>query len=281
MSTDTAAPREHTAPGLAAWLGAAPLGQYLLAREQAYFDATVADIFGFNAVQLGLPELDFLRANRIPFKCRVHPAARAAANAGAGDGNVPRPPEIQADYRDLPLESNSVDLLVLPHVLEFSAHPHQILREVHRVLMPEGSVVIAGFNPWSLWGLHRMLGRREAYPWCGRFIHLSRIKDWLALLGLDVDAGRTACYLPPFTQEKWLHRFRFMDAAGDRWWPIAGGTYFLHAVKRVRGMRIITPAWRDRAVAKKRLAAVPERMAERLAPDAPAEGEAPLRRRAG
>ena len=127
-------------PGLHAWLDT-PLGRYVMNWDVARFDVLVADIFGNNAVQLGVPEFDFLRANRMPFRFR----------AGAGDVLV------ETDYAALPFAAGSVDLVVLPHVLEFAANPHQVLREVERVLVPEGHVVIAGFNPVSLFGLKRML----------------------------------------------------------------------------------------------------------------------------
>lgn len=139
---------------LAAWLET-PLGMYLLERELKYVDDVIADVFGYNALQLGLPEHDFLRASRIPFKCRIAP-----------EGTV----DLRAEFFDLPIASNSIDLLLLPHALEFSAQPHQILREVQRVLMPEGHAVIACFNPWSLWGVRRLFSRAaDVYPWCGRF----------------------------------------------------------------------------------------------------------------
>lgn len=227
-----------------AWF-ATPLGQYLLAREQAYFDHAVADIFGYNAFQLGLGEHDLLRASRISLRCRVDMAGAV---------------QLRADFRDLPIASNSTDLLVLPHVLEFSEHPHQILREVERVLVPEGHVVIACFNPWSLWGFRRMFHAGTEYPWRGRFINLPRLKDWLALLGFEIAAGQMSCYVPPCTQQKWLERCGFLESAGDRWWPMAGGVYFLQAVKRVRGVRLIMPKWSDRLVPKKSLAAAPKRV---------------------
>ncbi len=225
------------------WL-ATPLGCYLLECEYRYFDETVADLFGYNALQLGLPEHDFLRASRIPFKCHVAPSGPAG---------------LHARFRDLPIASNSVDLLVLPHVLEFSVNPHQILREVQRVLMPEGHAVIACFNPWSLWGVRRLFNfTPEAYPWDARFINLPRLKDWLALLELEISAGKMGCYAPPFAQDKWLKRFGFMESAGDRWWPIAGGVYFLHVIKRVRGMRLIMPKWREEAARRPALSVVPK-----------------------
>lgn len=213
---------------LAEWFGT-PLGAYLLERELDFFDRTVADVFGFNALQLGLAQFDLLRASRIASRWRVAP-----------EGNV----ELRSDFHDLPIAANSVDLVVMPHVLEFTHDPHQILREVVRVLVPDGQLVISGFNPWSLWGAKRLLPKaRREMPWCGHFVHLPRLKDWLSLLSFDIATGRMHGYLPPFSQERWLRRFRFMDAAGDRWWPFGGGVYFLQAVKRVRGMRLITPKW--------------------------------------
>ncbi len=195
---------------------------------------------------MGLPEYDFLRASRIPFKFRVAPR-------GAVD--------LRADFFDLPIASNSIDLLLLPHALEFSIHPHQIVREVGRVLMPEGHAVIASFNPWSLWGLRRLFSHTyDMYPWCGKFITPPRLRDWLALLELEVDNSHMACYLPPCTQEKWLQRFHFMEGAGARWWPIAGGVYFLHVVKRLRGMRVILPMWREQVARRRNLAVVPKKV---------------------
>jgi hypothetical protein len=130
------------------------------------------------------------------------------------------------------------------------------LREAERVLMPEGHVVIVGFNPWSLWGLWRVLRHteREA-PWCGGFISLGRLKDWLALLGFEVAGGRLCCYVPPVNGKTWLQRFQFMEHAGDRWWAMAGGVYVVQAKKRVSGMRLLTPNWHEKMARKKALAA--------------------------
>lgn len=158
-----------------------------------------------------------------------------------------------ADPHWLPFAENSTDLIVLPHALEFTDEPHQLLREIYRVMRPEGQLLIAGFNPFSLFGAKRYFGREQAMPWNGNFITLYRLKDWLALLGFEVAGGRLDCYVPPFKQEKWLKRFGFFEKAGDRWWPVAGGVYFLRATKRVLGMRVITPTW-ARRVRKKALA---------------------------
>lgn len=212
-----------------------PLGEYLLEREQALFDGTVADIFGFNAVQLGMPEADLLR------NCRIPSRFKAAVN-----GSV----TLRCEPEQLPFATNSADLLLLPHALEFSGNPHDTLREAERILVPEGHLVISGFNPLSLWGARRLFDKHGEHPWQGKFIPLLRIKDWLALLGFEVVAGRMGCYAPPLRKESWLQRCRFMDGAGDRWWPMLGGVYFLVAKKRVTGVRLIRPSWNGSRVAQ-------------------------------
>ena len=224
---------------------ATPKGEYVLRWERAQFDSAVEDVFGFNAVQIGLPQFDLLRQSRIALHTHlgIDPASDLVADSGA-----------------LPLASGSIDLVVLPHVLEFSAHPHRILREAARVLMPDGQIVISGFNPLSLWGMKRALGLdRNDYPWCGRFIGLLRLKDWLQLLSFELNGGRFGCYAPPFANPAWQSRFLFMEKAGARWWPIMGGVYVVRAVKRVHGMRLIAPAWRKERARRRALAAVPQR----------------------
>jgi len=218
------------------------LGQYVLEQEQRYFDQVVADVFGYNATQIGFSKFNFLRNNRMPFKFML---------------GLEKESSVRAYPNVLPIGSGSTDLVLLPHTLEFNSNPHQILREVYRILIPEGQVVISGFNPFSLWGLHqRLTPSKEDFPWCGRFIALPRMKDWLELLNFETIAGRLGCYVPPCGREKWLSRLSFMEAAGDRWWPIAGGVYYLQAIKHECGMRIIKPCWENSPKTKIRTAPV-------------------------
>ena len=234
--------------GFEDWLET-PAGQYVLNWEQQKHDLLVADIFGFNAVQLSLPTHDFLRANRMPLRFRCDDGRYAGAS------------EVRSDLHYLPFAANSIDLVVMPHTLEFDSNPHQVLREVERVLVPEGHVIVTGFNPFSLWGAKRKLSRRQALPpWRGAYLSVPRLKDWFSLLGFEMQAGAFGCYAPAVTQEKWLRRFQFMDAAGDRWWPIAGAVYIVQAIKRQHGMRLITPSWTDRMARAKALVTVTQRV---------------------
>jgi SAM-dependent methyltransferase len=229
--------------GLQEWFETPP-GRYLLDWEQARFDEAVADIFGYHALQLGLPALPGLRNNRIPHRWLasdgVEPMACATGKCA-----------LMTDFAALPFAEASLDLVLLPHALELSPDPHATLREVERVLVPEGRVVICGFNPASLWGmrqrrarLYRRLGFGELYlPDAGEFIGFWRLRDWLKLLSFEVESVRFGCYKPSVGSEAWLNRFDWMDRAGGRWWPIFGGVYFLVAAKRVRGMRLME-AWK-------------------------------------
>ncbi len=220
-----------------------PPGRYVLAWEQRQFDAAVADIFGYHALQLGLAEIDALRENRMPLRFCASDRLPEKTPVAGGHTQV----AIVNRFEELPFETQSIDLVVMPHILEFAQEPHQVLREVERVLVPEGHVVITGFNPASLWGLRQRLSRLGMAPYlprAGQFISLGRAKDWLKLLSFEANRGRYGCYVPWARSEKWLARWSFFEKAGDRWWPVLGSVYMVTAVKRVRGMRLAGPVWK-------------------------------------
>ena len=136
-----------------AWLSSPP-GKYVLEWEQAQFDHIVSDIFGYHALQIGLPQLSTLQENRMPLQIILR-APHDKPNQG--DSSEHTWHAVDGMPEELPFTSQSLDLVILPHVLEFAADPHAVLREVERVLMPEGRVVISGFNPASSWGLRQYL----------------------------------------------------------------------------------------------------------------------------
>ncbi|MBX3645371.1 MAG: methyltransferase domain-containing protein [Rubrivivax sp.] len=239
MSIDT------TIIELASWLQTPP-GQCLLHWEQQQIDQAVTDVFGYHALQLGLPQLQGLRSNRMPHRwlaaetvvdelAHAPPAATAA---------------LHCHFDALPFPNQSLDLVLLPHALELSRDPHLTLREVERVLVPEGRVMILGFNPASMWGLRQRFGRARGavglgsrrglfLPRAGEMLGYWRMRDWLRLLSFEVEGGCFGCFRPPYKSARWLERSAWMEGVGERWWPVFGAAYFLVAVKRVRGMRLV------------------------------------------
>lgn len=226
------------------WLSTPP-GRYMIDWEQAQFDASVADLFGYFALQCGLPQLDCLRNNRMTSRIHARFLDDAADSGGHPDSTVTT--VRLAHFEEMPFASQSLDLVVLPHVLEFAHDPHQVLREVDRVLRPEGRVLLTGLNPVSLWSARQLMPRVVLPPFLPResvLLGQPRLRDWLKLLGFEVERGRFGCFRPPCRTQRWLDRTAFMERAGDRWWPVCGAVYFLSAIKRVRAMRLVGPAWK-------------------------------------
>lgn len=229
---------DGTIINLAEWF-TSPVGQYVHAWEQQCLSTLTVDIFGFHALQIGLSSIDTLAANRMPNKW-VADVSFSTSNA------TPDHAIMVADFMELPFASQSVDLVVLPHILEFASEPHQVLREVERILLPEGQVIIIGFNPVSLFGLKRSLCKLSStdfLPAEGELITLSRIKDWLKLLSMEVDRGHFGCYAPPFSSTTWIERCSFMEGIGSKWWPYGAGVYMVQAIKRVHSMKLVGPVW--------------------------------------
>lgn len=214
------------------------LGQSLIGAEYECLENLLNGYFGPVAVQIGEREFEsFVKLSDAVF-------------AYTASMEAPEGPDPATDLRcvpeQLPFEAKSVGLVVLPHVLEFSDYPHQILREVERVLMPEGHVVVLGFNPFSLWGVAGLFGRRRM-PWNGQFSSLTRVKDWLKLLNFELVAGRMIYHRPPVQSDRIRRRLRFLESAGDRWWPLGGAVYAVVARKREIGVTPLHPEWKKRS----------------------------------
>lgn len=249
--------RDESIIELGVWLQTAA-GRTMTGWEQQRLDQAVTDAFGYHALQLGMPELEGLRANRMPHRwvasdslqvpqtLALPPPQDASITTLAND----MPVSLHCQFDALPLPNHSIDLVVLPHALELARDPHLTLREVERVLVPDGRVVITGFNSASLWGLRQRLGQLKRSAGFGRhkalylprsddFIGYWRLRDWLRLLGFEIESGSFGCYRPAIRSAAWLERYAWMDGVGDRWWPVLGAVYMLTAVKRVRGMRLV------------------------------------------
>lgn len=229
---------------------ASPPGKLLRDWELARADQAMNGCFGYHALQIGMQYLPLLRNCRIQHRWVAATEAPVslpdAEHRNAGTALVLEPDA-------LPFGEASMDLVMLPHTLEASADPHAVLREAARVLVPEGRLLVFGFNPASLWGLQQKgrllaqrMGSREppVIPDVDDLIRLGLLRDWLRLLGFEIEGGCFGCYRPSLHNEKWFNHLEWLEAAGDRWWPFMGGAYFLLATKRVLGLRRLQPRWK-------------------------------------
>ncbi len=222
------------------------LGSQFHAEEGKQLAQLLPNLFGYYLLQIGVHAApSYLNASRVRYHLLMDCAGRVAQS---GEINTDKTPGfVRCGPEQLAIATDSQDLVLLSHVLEFSEHPHEVLREVDRILIPEGHAVILVFNPWSLWGLWRLvLGWRNKAPWCGKFIGSVRLRDWLQLLGFEVLQTKGYFYRPPIGRTSVLQKLSFLERLGARCWPILSGGYFILAKKRVSTLTPIKPRWRPR-----------------------------------
>jgi len=219
-------------------------GRLLLQMEREVLEDALPTLFGYHILQIGLSEeTKALQASRILHRVVMDRALSPALDGAESGGATP----LQGSAEALPFSADSLDVVILNHSLEFSRDPHQVLREVDRVLIPEGHVVVLGFNPNSLWMIWRLLlGWKSKPPWCGSFIRPARLRDWLQLLGFDIIDSHFYFFRPPLSNEKALNRLRFVERMGRFGWMSFGGAYMIVARKRVATMTPLKPRWRLR-----------------------------------
>lgn len=207
--------------GLEAWFGS-PLGQALLDQEREAVGEALECVFGVQCLQVGAwgaPGLflDLARTQR---------RALLSARGESVGGIVSHP-------SSLPIQSDSIDVLLLPHTLEFEQDPHEVLREAGRVLRAEGCLIIVGFEPLGSWALRSRVTGGRFPPGMARLLSERRLADWLKLLGFDVDPAGRFLFAMPFTRAQSGRLRRWADGAGRVLWPRLSGAYILSARKRV------------------------------------------------
>jgi SAM-dependent methyltransferase len=218
---------------------AAPLGQGVLTMEKNRISRILPDLFGYHILQInGQATEQLLDSSRIQHKIVFD------------QQDVQKPgkiPDVICSANALPVAPESIDVVVLPHVIEFSSNPHQILRESERVLIGEGHLIIIGFNPYSFWGLWRMLLTwREQVPWNGHYIEMARLKDWLSLLDFEIIKTERFYFRPPLSNSKLMKKLLFMEQLGQFCCSYFGGVYLIVAKKRVISMTPIKLQWQTR-----------------------------------
>lgn len=218
---------------------ASALGQRVAAQEKALFDEYLPDLFGYYLLQCGCPEIkaeeeagNWLKASRVSVRFCL-------------DFNINQGVSCQSNLAHLPMKSDSVDIVILPHVLDYSSEPHQVLREAERVLIAEGHVVILGFNPWSIWNVLRLcMFWRKDPPWSAHFLSARRVTDWLALLGFDVVQHKGYFHQLPLQSEALSRKLSLVERFIQRFLPKTGAGYVLIGRKRVETLTPIRPRWR-------------------------------------
>ena len=215
-----------------------PLGRQLAHTEQELLHEILSDVFGYHLVVVD-PSCapDSLGASRI-----MHRVVQSCTGKGLDEA-----PGLLACAEALPLQADSVDAIVLPHVLELAADAHQVLREIDRCLIPEGHLIILGFNPYGWWGVRRLLfGWRGSVPWSMRFVSMPRLKDWLSLLGFDTVQTRYLFPHPPWQYGSGKPKSGFLQRLHRDRWPLLAASYVLVARKRVATLTPVKPRWRPR-----------------------------------
>jgi SAM-dependent methyltransferase len=209
-----------------------PLGARVLREEAALAPLALDDVFGFELLQAGAwgPARHLLDGARTQHTTLVAPEMSPGVT-------------LCAPLESLPFRSDSIDAMFLPHTLELVEDPYAVLREAERVLCAEGCLMICGFNPFSGWGLRRSfvryVGRPAFPPQTRRMLSERRLRDWVALLGFDVDSVYGYLSLLPVKG-----RLARAEARPRAAWT--AGAYLLKARKRVKTMTLVRPRWRAR-----------------------------------
>ena len=222
---------------MTAWFES-PLGQHLLAAERQLLGQMLSRRFGYHLLQLGCADLHLHDQSPMGHKFSFRPWQAS----GTGHAAI-------ADMESIPLASESVDLVLLHHALDFSEYQHQLLREVERVLIAGGYVVIVGFNPLSSWGLRRKLQLiRGKAPWHASMLGTTRLVDWLKLLDFQVEQLRYGMYSLPVNSESVIRYSGLLDPLASHLnWP-TGGVYAISARKQVLPLTPVQTKWRSMPV---------------------------------
>lgn len=233
-------PLAESANDVEAWFDTS-LGQTLLEDEQKHIDAAVADLYGFHLLQLGASrQVDTTKNSTIQHRFSLAPCLNQS--------NTPLGAPITgvSDAEKIPLESESVDVVVLHHALDFSQNPHQLLRETERIVIPRGHVLIVSFNPFSWMGAWKSIARiaTRGKHWRHHSLRLGRVMDWLRLLDFEPVSVKHGFYRWPIDHAGVIRKTQWLEKAFRFTKLPVGGYYLILARKDVVGMTPIRPIWK-------------------------------------
>lgn len=210
------------------------LGKYIIERESEQINEQINRVPGVNILQLGsMRGTEWLNLNR---KCRSYVLDMPER---CGDDCT-----IFGSYASLPLQQESMDVVILRHTLEATKNPQEVLHEAERILSPDGYIVISGFNPYSLFGIMRF---SEKYAisgaWEGKSISIGRIKDWFAVLGLDLTVEKQVKLSHKVIKKEYGRHFEFLGELADYSLSVKSGVYVLMARKRTIPITLQRAKW--------------------------------------
>jgi SAM-dependent methyltransferase len=211
---------------------ASPLGRHLVEHVSQRLESFLSTSFGYYALSMGCeaPACEILN------NCRVKHVFRM----GKGSTNV----DLRMNGVALPVASDSTDLVLLMHALSQSSEPHALLREVNRVLIPDGRLVIVDFNPVSLWGIRHLLqGWLDDAPWGGHYYTAHRLKDWASLLGFEQLHHYRCGYVLPLDFERLIQRSHIFGKFSERWLAFSSAVNVLVFEKNTIPLTPIRKYW--------------------------------------
>ncbi|WP_244505657.1 methyltransferase domain-containing protein [Methyloceanibacter stevinii] len=135
------------------------------------------------------------------------------------------------DETELPLDDEAADRILLVHMLEWSEHPHALLREIWRVLAPNGRILVAVPNRRGLWA------RMDSTPFgYGSPFSRSQLTRLLKDAMFQPESWHYVLHLPPFNWRLLTRWPDFWERAGDLLlaWPFRGSSWWR---PRSRSMR--------------------------------------------
>lgn len=216
------------------WLSQQFLGTKLLEAEKKQFAALLERHFGKHAGLIGVPyQSSLFNATQLLSHTLITPLSNHKLGY------------VESDLYNLPILTGSMDLIMLPHTLEFIDNPRQLLVEACRIIKPEGLILISGFNPYSLWGLKKKLAKNKPYFPEANFINARKIINWLKLADFVIEKQKFTLFVPPINNEHLLKKFSFLEKLNGKWFPNLGGVYIILARAKVVPFTPIRLKWKQ------------------------------------
>ena len=194
-------------------------GHLLLKQQKALTDEVLQGLFGYHLLQVSIcRDTCLYDSSKVRHRFAMGPLAGGKISGVCHE-------------HQLALENESIDVAILHHVMEYSDHPHQLLREVSRVMMPSGHLLVLSFNPYSLMGMFSLLHRVRGWGiWQNHLLGIRRLADWLTFMDFTVQSVQYGYYQPPLNG-KLMHKLSSMERLFNRWQLPFGGFYMLVARK--------------------------------------------------